>query len=348
MVAGRDVNMKWTEFYDGYTDKFGTFKEGAPVSLRLEYIRSPNHKSAATEQFRYLWSPFEVGNDKAIYSPLFWDRQSYADRDSNGHRRGPTPGARYENLSRYRKTEVPFGGLRWSVNYKPRKNIPKWLAQIVHDKERRRHLGFFLYADGCYVVELLSYKQLPRLVYNKFFQMYIPTIGQTVELSQLTYGKEFHSLEKYPGSGAAMVRAAGASAIILRGTEPNLVPVLLPSGEVRLFDDKCQAVYGRRAGVMQRDARFGAWSTRRGISLKRPKKSGKNCSMKDHPAGAGNGTKRHLMFPVTSQLHPVRQKTKHWLSGYTLRGRLHNKHMNMAEIKQQNYGWKSRPAVYRS
>ena len=339
--------MKWTEYYDGYTDRFGTFKEGSPVSLRLEYIRSPVHKTAKSEFLRYIWSPFEVGNNKAIFSPLFWDRVSYGNRDLSGHRNGPTPGARFDNLSKYRKQEVPLGGLRWSVNYKPKKNVPKWLAQIVNDKERSRYLGFYLYADGCYVVELLTYKQLPRLTYNKFFQMYLPTIGQTVELSQLTYGKEFHSLERYPGSGGSLVRAAGASAIILRGTEPNLIPVLLPSSEVRLFEDNSQAVFGRRAGVMQRDTRFSSWQNRQGIRVRRPKKSGKNMKMMDHPAGQGNGTKWHLVFPLTTELKPLNQKTKHWLSGYTLRGRLYNKHMSVSEVKEKSYGWHSRPAVYR-
>ena len=346
MWAGRDTNMKWTEYYDGYTDSFGTFKEGAPIATRLEYVRSPEHKTSNMQFFRYLWSPFEVSNDKNIYSPLFWDRQSYGNRDREGHVNGPVPG---EPLIHGRKTkrEVPMGGYRFSLNYKPLRRIPKWLAYIVHDKERRRHIGFFLYSNGCYVVELLSYKQLPRLVYNKYFQKYIPTIGQTVELRQLTYGKEFHSLEWYPGGGATMVRAAGASAIILRGTEPNLVPVLLPSTEVRLFENDCTAVYGRRAGVMQRYARFGGFRTRTGIRMVRPISKKNQLKLKDHPGGGGNGTKWHLIFPLNYRIHPEAQKTKHWLSGYILRGRLYNRHMPISEIKEKTYGWESRDPVYR-
>ena len=348
MWAGRDTNMKWTEYYDGYTDDYGTFKEGAPTSLRLEYIRSPEHKTSNLEFLRYLWSPFEVGRDKANYSPLFWDRQSYGNRDMEGHARGLAPGEPKRNcVGMKTKREVPMGGSRYSVNYKPLHRIPKWLAYIVHDRERKRLLGFFLYSNGCYVAELLTYKQIPRLVYNKYFQKYIPTLGQTVELRQITYGKEFHSLEWYPGGGASMVRAAGTSAVILRGTEPNLVPVLLPSTEVRLFEDNCHCVFGRRAGVMQRYTRFGGFRTRIGIRMVRPRSKKNQVKMDQHPAGGGNGSKWHLIFPLDYRIHPVSQKTKHWLSSYILRGRLYNKHMSIAEIKEKTYGWKSRDPVYR-
>eukprot|EP00759_Apiculatamorpha_spiralis_P015068 PhF_6_TR21728/c0_g1_i1/m.31048/K02886/RP-L2, MRPL2, rplB; large subunit ribosomal protein L2 len=346
MWAGRDTNMKWTEFYDGYTDSFGTFKEGAPTTLRLEYIRSPEHITTNLQHLRYLWSPFEVGNDRSIYTPFFWDRQSYGARDMEGHHCGPAPG-QLVNYGMKTKKEVNINGYRYTVNFKPVKRVPKWLAYVVHDKYRRRHLGFFLYANGCYVVELLTYKQIPRLVYNKFFQKYLPTLGQAVELNQITYGKEFHSLEWYPGHGASACRAAGTSAIILRGTEPNLIPVLLPSSEIRLFEDTCSSVFGRRAGVMQRLTRFGDFRTRIQIKLRRPRSKKHSMPAGEHPGGGGNGSKWHLIFPLNYRVHPENQKTKHWLSAYILRGRLYNKHMSIAEIKEKSYGWNSRDTVYR-
>eukprot|EP00760_Papus_ankaliazontas_P015687 PhM_4_TR16666/c0_g1_i1/m.23874/K02886/RP-L2, MRPL2, rplB; large subunit ribosomal protein L2 len=344
--AGRDTNMKWTEYYDGFTDDFGTFKEGPASALRLEYIRSPQHKTTNLSHLRYMWSPFAVGNDRAIYTPFFYDRQSYSGRDTAGHHRPWVPGGRILAGMRT-KRECHINGYRFSLNFKPQVKVPKWLACIVHDRRKRRFIGFFLYANGCYVAEALTYKQLPRLVYNKYHQLYLPTLGQTVELNQVTYGKEMHSLELYPGHGAKIARAAGTSAVILRGTEPNLIPVLMPSTEVRLFEDNSKCVFGRRAGVMQRYTRYGGVRSMFDDRMKKPHMSKQAMKLNQHPNGGGNGSKWHLSFMLNFMIHPNRQRTNHWLSGYVLRGRQYNKHLSVGEIKERSYGWTSRDPVYR-
>lgn len=347
LVAGKDVQLKHTEMYDGYTDDFGVFKEGPPVALRLEYVRSPVHGYSQSVLQKDIWSPFQVGRNMSHYTPLYYDWKGFSSRDYWGHRSGTNPGSKVM-LGHYKRDEHRSWDQRIMVNHKPQRRVPKWLACVVHLPRHKTFIGFFLYANGAYVAELLTYKQLPRLVYNKPFQGCLPTIGQAVTLSEVTYGKEIHSVEMYPGHGGVMCRASGTAAMVLRGSEPNLVPLLLPSKEVRLFDQTCAAVFGRRAGVMYKYQRnFGSRNVEANMPH-RPKVHSKSKRVGSHPAGGGNGGSPNLLVPLDWRLHPRNSvKTKYWLSGYILRGRQYNKNQTVADAKTVTYSWASRDPVYR-
>ena len=208
-------------------------------------------------------------------------------------------------------------------------------------------VGFFLYANGAYVAELLTYKQLPRIVYNKSFQGCVPTLGQTVELGDVSYGKEVHSVEKYPGYGGSMCRASGTAAVVLRGTDPMLVPLMLPSREVRLYDRNALAVFGRRAGVMMNKVRtFGIFDVRKRLSY-RPRVKMMKRQVSKHPAG-GTKSRANLLVNLNWRVHPYQQvRSKYWLSGYILRGKQYQKFQSVADIKSKTYSWASRDKVYR-
>ncbi|KAG5511285.1 hypothetical protein GH5_07528 [Leishmania sp. Ghana 2012 LV757] len=347
LEAGKDTQLKHTEMYDGYTDDFGVFKEGPPVTLRLEYVRSPDHGYSQQILQKDIWSPFQVGANMMSYTPLYYDWKGFSSRDYFGHRSGTNPGSKVL-LGHYRRDEERSWGYRIMVNHKPQKRIPKWLACVVHIPRKKTFLGFFLYANGAYVAELLTYKQLPRIIYNKGFQGCLPTLGQTVSLTEVTYGKEIHSVEMYPGHGGVICRASGTAAVVLRGSEPNLVPLLLPSKEVRLFDRTCHAVFGRRAGVMYNKQRnFSQRSVEENMPH-RPKVHSKTKRVSSHPAGGGNGGSPNLLTPLDWRIHPRNcVKTKYWLSGYILRGRQYNRNQTVADIKSKTYSWANRDPVYR-
>lgn len=347
LVAGKDVQLKHTEMYDGYTDDFGVFKEGPPVSLRLEYVRSPVHGYSQNLLQKDIWSPFQASRDMAHYTPLYYDWKGFSSRDYWGHRSGTNPGAKVR-MGHYCRDEMRSNDSRVMVNHKPMRRIPKWLAAVIHLPRRKTFIGFFLYANGAYVAELLTYKQLPRIVYNKPFQGCLPTIGQTVSLSEVTYGKEVHSVEMYPGHGGVLCRASGTAAVVLRGAVPNLVPLLLPSKEVRLFDQTCASVFGRRAGVMYKYQRnFGSRNVEMNMPH-RPRVHSKSKRVSAHPAGGGNAGTANLLVPLDWRLHPKNcVKTKYWLSGYILRGRQYNRHQTVADAKTITYSWGNRDPVYR-
>lgn len=345
--AGRDTQLKHTEMYDGYTDDFGVFKEGPPTTLRLEYIRSPDFTYSQMALQKDIWSPFQVGKNMATYTPLYYDRIGFSSRDYWGHRSGTNPGSR-EKLGHYKRQEWRSMGVRAQVNHHPQKRVPKWLACIVHYPREKSFVGFFLYANGAYCAELLTYKQLPRIVYNKAFQGSVPTIGQTVDLSEVTYGKELHSVERYPGHGGVLCRASGTAAVVLRGSEPKLVPLMLPSKEVRLFDTSCHATFGRRAGVMYKNQRNFSQRSVEDRDPKRPRVHAQSKRVSSHPAGGGNGASPNLLVPLDWRLHPRNSvKAKFWLSGYILRGRQYQKGSTVADIRSKTYSWANRDAVYR-
>lgn len=345
--GGLDELVRHTEVYDGYTDDLGSFKEGPPLSLRLEYLRSPEHSWSEDRYTKVMWSPFEADNTYKHYTPFYFDYKGFSSRNYFGRRSGTDPGSR-QILGHYRRREMQGRLQRTAVSHHTIRRVPKWLACICHYPQYKSYVGFFLYANGAYAAELLTFKQLPRIIYNKPFQGSIPTIGQTVDLSEVSYGKDIHSLEMYPGYGQKLCRSSGTSAVVLRGSEPGLVPVLLPSKEVRLFDTSCYATFGRRAGVMYRDAK---WQNCRAVNKYHPRcpmVHAKSKPVSEHPAGGGNGFSWNLVVPLDWRLHPRNQvRTKYWLSGYIIKGRMQNKMTPVADIKAKAYSWASRDKIYR-
>ena len=348
-VAGQDVALKHTECYEGYTDDFGTYKDGPPQTLRLEYLRSPEHRNSQTIQHRFLWSPFEAGADLKTYTPLYANDRYLSSHDYWGHRNGPAPGdltAKWRGF--YERKQHKWNSTHVTINTKPQMYVPKWLSCIVHDLRRKRFVGFFLYADGAYCAELLTYKQLPRLAYNRPYNACMPTIGQRVQLGDVSYGKEVMAVEGYPGYGARFAMSAGTACVVLRGTDPNLVPLLLPSKEVRLFDKTAAATFGRNAGVMYRQAQYKGRGNKNFLNPTRNRVTNKKKRVSEHNAGGGYGWKRQLQLPLNYREFPVFNcKTKYWLSGYIVRGHQYTKMSTVADLKSKAYNLGSRDPVYR-
>ena len=61
-----------------------------------------------------------------------------------------------------------------------------------------------------------------------------------MEIGNIPAGLSIHNVEVIVGQGAANVRSAGSSAIIL-SQEGEYTQVKMPSGEIRLVHKKCYA-----------------------------------------------------------------------------------------------------------
>jgi ribosomal protein L2 len=347
LIAGQNVSLRMTDFYDGYTDSFGVFKEGPPSTLRYEYIRSPEHLTIRNILAKHSWSPFEANKNLQLYSPFYREWVGFSSRDQFGHRSGTMPGDSVKQ-GHFNKRETMVDDVRNEVSLFPQPRVPKWLATIVNHKFKNGFVGFFLYANGTYACELLTHKMLPRLAYNKPHLGYLPTLGQSVQLSELTYGKEVHSLQMYPGHAGAMCTGPGTAAITLRGSEPNLVPMLLPSREVRLFDTVSYGVFGRRAGLMHRQQRVFGRELMKKYRSKRFRVKHTNGKVTDHPDGGGGDYQRNPRWRLDwRHMTAMKQSTKHFLSGYILRGRQYNKSRTVSELKGRTWGFESRDPLYR-
>jgi ribosomal protein L2 len=134
--------------------------------------------------------------------------------------------------------------------------------------------------------------------------------------------------------------------MVLRGTEPNLVPMLMPSREVRLFDSSAAGTFGRRAGVMQNRARTMGGANKWLLNPSRRVVNSLKRRTTEHPNGGGRGFKWNPSFRLDWKWHPcINNKTTYWLSGYVLRNRHYVKSSSTADLKSKTYSWASRDPI---
>lgn len=111
--------------------------------------------------------------------------------------------------------------------------------------------------------------------------------GNAMPLSGIPVGTLVHCLEIKPGSGAKLIRGAGVAATLL-SKDAGTAQVKLPSGEVRLFSDKCMATIGQLGNVEWRNRVIGKAGTARRLG-RRPAVRGVAMNPRSHPHGGGEG-----------------------------------------------------------
>ena len=111
--------------------------------------------------------------------------------------------------------------------------------------------------------------------------------GNTLPIANIPVGTVINNIELYPGTGAQLVRSAGAMAQLI-SKENGVAQVRLPSGEVRLVRLDCKATIGQIGNVEHDTVKVGkAGKTRhKGI---RPTVRGSVMNPCDHPHGGGEG-----------------------------------------------------------
>jgi large subunit ribosomal protein L2 len=112
--------------------------------------------------------------------------------------------------------------------------------------------------------------------------------GNRLPLSAIPTGVAIHNLELTPGKGGQIVRAAGASAVIL-SKEGKYAQVRLPSGEVRMIHLTCFATIGTVSNDAHNTVRFAKAGRVRHMG-RRPQVRGKVMNPVDHPHGGGEGS----------------------------------------------------------
>jgi large subunit ribosomal protein L2 len=92
------------------------------------------------------------------------------------------------------------------------------------------------------------------------------------------------------GKGGQIARSAGAKASLISKESPKagFVQVRLPSGEVRLINENCQATIGTVGNEQHQNIKYGSAGRRRRLGW-RPQVRGKAMNPVDHPHGGGEG-----------------------------------------------------------
>ena len=111
--------------------------------------------------------------------------------------------------------------------------------------------------------------------------------GNRMSLKALPTGSYIYAIELTPGSGGSIVRSAGTGAQLM-AKENGYAQVRLPSGEVRLFNDACQATLGTVGNEQHQNIKLGSAGRRRKMGW-RPSVRGKVMNAVDHPHGGGDG-----------------------------------------------------------
>lgn len=111
--------------------------------------------------------------------------------------------------------------------------------------------------------------------------------GNSTRIGQLPAGTYVHNIELSPGSGARMVRSAGAVAQVM-AQEGEYTLVRLPSGEMRRVLALCASTIGQVGNLDHKHVKLGKAGRARNMGL-RPEVRGAAMSPRDHPHGGGEG-----------------------------------------------------------
>ena len=165
-------------------------------------------------------------------------------------------------------------------------NIPAKVAAIEYDPNRTARLALLFYADGekRYIIAPIGVKVGDTLISSPTAEI---RPGNTLPLANIPVGTTIHAIELQPGKGAQISRSAGASAQLL-AKEGKFAHVRMPSGEVRLVLQECQASIGQVGNVDHSNIKLGKAGRARHMG-RRPEVRGTAMSPRDHPHGGGEG-----------------------------------------------------------
>ena len=191
------------------------------------------------------------------------------------------------------------------IDFKRNKfDIPANVAAIEYDPNRSARIVLLHYTDGekRYILSPHGIKVGDQVISS---QKKAPLkIGNCLPLSKIPSGLFVHNVELVPGKGAQMVRSAGAGAQVL-AKDAGMVTLKLPSGEVRMVDEKCMVTIGEVGNKSHETVKIGKAGRSRWLG-RRPKVRGVAMNPVDHPMGGGEGKSSGGRHPTTPWGKPTK------------------------------------------
>lgn len=191
------------------------------------------------------------------------------------------------------------------IDFKRNKfDIPAKVVAIEYDPNRSARIALLHYTDGekRYILSPYGIKVGDKVVSS---QKKAPLkIGNCLPLSKIPSGLFVHNVELVPGKGAQMVRSAGAGAQVL-AKDAGMVTLKLPSGEVRMVDEKCMVTIGEVGNKSHETVKIGKAGRSRWLG-RRPKVRGVAMNPVDHPMGGGEGKSSGGRHPTTPWGKPTK------------------------------------------
>ena len=184
-----------------------------------------------------------------------------------------------------------------------REGIKAEVISIEYDPNRSARIALLKYADGKKSYIIAPDGLHVGEVLNSGPDAEVKA-GNALPLRKIPDGTFVHNIELHKGSGAQLVRSAGASAQLM-AKEGKFGHVKLPSGEIRLVELDCQATIGQVGNLEHGAVSFGKAGRPRWMG-RRPEVRGVAMNPVDHPHGGGEGKASGGRASVTPWGKPTR------------------------------------------
>jgi large subunit ribosomal protein L2 len=167
-----------------------------------------------------------------------------------------------------------------------KENIPGKVAAIEYDPNRSARIALVHYVDGekSYIIAPQGLKAGDHVLSGDQAPF---DLGCCMRMKAMPLGSTIHNIELQPGRGARLVRSAGLSAQLMARSE-GYATLKMPSGEVRLVNEECKAVFGAVSNA-ERNLRVEGKAGRMRWKGVRPTVRGTAMNPVDHPHGGGEG-----------------------------------------------------------
>ena len=191
------------------------------------------------------------------------------------------------------------------VDFRRDKHVPSTVAAIEYDPNRSANVALLHYTDGekRYILAPVGLKVGQKIMSGESAEI---KPGNALPLSKMPVGTVVHNVELTPGSGAKLIRSAGAGAIIA-AREGKYIHIKLPSKETRKIHGNCFATVGQIGNVDWKNLMIGKAGRSRHMG-KRPKVRGVAMDPGSHPHGWGEGRSGTGMHPKTPWGKPAMGK----------------------------------------
>lgn len=193
-------------------------------------------------------------------------------------------------------------------------DIPARVASIEYDPNRSAYIALLNYVDGekRYILAPQGL-QKGDTVQTSDKPPY--KVGYCMQLKDMPLGSVIHAIELVPGKGARLVRSAGLSAQLMARSD-GYATIRMPSGEIRIVNEKCYATFGAVSNP-EHNLRVEGKAGRMRWKGIRPTVRGVVMNPVDHPHGGGEGKSKGNIpqspwgTVVGAKTRSLKKSTKH-------------------------------------
>ncbi|MBF0493925.1 MAG: 50S ribosomal protein L2 [Candidatus Omnitrophica bacterium] len=177
-----------------------------------------------------------------------------------------------------------------------KKNVAGMVEAVEYDPNRSANIALVKYEDGerMYVLAPLDVRPGTKIECGDNVKI---ESGNSCPLRNVPLGATVYCVELEPGRGAKIARSAG-SGIIVAAKDGANIHLRMPSGEIRLVDERCYATIGRVGNIDHENISIGKAGRSRHMGI-RPLSRAVVKNPVDHPMGGGEGKSSGGRHPTT-------------------------------------------------